>query len=118
MSMTSGLPAALDSARALEPTPRAGPEYSHSESMWLVNGSWLAMTSRRSKTSSRGVGTSMETRTGRMYHMVHFSSVKGKDTRQRLLDGAIAYVTENGLGDLSLRSLATALGTSHRMLIH
>ena len=44
--------------------------------------------------------------------------MKGKDTRQRLLDGAIAYVTENGIGDLSLRSLATALGTSHRMLIH
>lgn len=38
--------------------------------------------------------------------------------RQRLLDGAINYTAEHGLGDVSLRTLATALGTSHRMLIH
>jgi AcrR family transcriptional regulator len=44
--------------------------------------------------------------------------VKDKGAKRRLLDGAIAYVTENGIGDLSLRTLATALGTSHRMLIH
>lgn len=37
--------------------------------------------------------------------------------RQQLLDGAIEYVAVHGLGDVSLRSLATALGTSHRMLI-
>jgi AcrR family transcriptional regulator len=37
--------------------------------------------------------------------------------RQRLLDGAIEYVADHGLGDMSLRSLAAALGTSHRMLI-
>jgi AcrR family transcriptional regulator len=37
--------------------------------------------------------------------------------RQQLLDNAIAYVAEHGIGELSLRSLATALGTSHRMLI-
>lgn len=37
---------------------------------------------------------------------------------QRLLDRAIDYVAENGLSDLSLRTLASALGTSHRMLIH
>jgi AcrR family transcriptional regulator len=35
-----------------------------------------------------------------------------------LLDGAIDYVAEHGLADVSLRTLATALGTSHRMLIH
>jgi AcrR family transcriptional regulator len=35
-----------------------------------------------------------------------------------LLDGAIDYVAHNGLSDVSLRTLATALGTSHRMLIH
>jgi AcrR family transcriptional regulator len=35
-----------------------------------------------------------------------------------LLDGAIEYVAQHGLGDLSLRSMASALGTSHRMLIH
>src|SRR5690349_15913977 len=38
--------------------------------------------------------------------------------RERLLEGAVAYVAEHGIGDLSLRSLAAALGTSHRMLIH
>ena len=37
--------------------------------------------------------------------------------RQQLLDAAIDYVSANGLGDASLRSLAAALGTSHRMLI-
>lgn len=42
----------------------------------------------------------------------------GLDPRQRLLDAAIAFVAEHGISDLSLRSLAEALGTSHRMLIH
>jgi AcrR family transcriptional regulator len=37
--------------------------------------------------------------------------------RQRLLYAAIAYVAEHGIGDLSLRTLASKLGTSHRMLI-
>jgi AcrR family transcriptional regulator len=41
-----------------------------------------------------------------------------KDAKQELLDSAIEYVAHNGIGDLSLRSLAAALGTSHRMLIH
>jgi len=40
-----------------------------------------------------------------------------KTPRQRLLDAAIEYVAAHGLGDASLRSLAAALGTSHRMLI-
>jgi len=64
-------PAALTVTLALEPIPRSGPEYSQSWSMWLVNGSWLLITSRKSKTCSRGYGTSMVTRTGFMYHMVH-----------------------------------------------
>ena len=38
--------------------------------------------------------------------------------RERLLEGAIAAVAERGISDLSLRSLAEELGTSHRMLIH
>lgn len=42
----------------------------------------------------------------------------GDDPRQRLLDAAIDHVAEHGIGDLSLRGLAAALGTSHRMLIH
>jgi len=41
-----------------------------------------------------------------------------KDARQQLLTRAIEYVAQSGLSDLSLRSLAAALGTSHRMLIH
>lgn len=50
--------------------------------------------------------------------MVHCSSVNDKPPRQRLLDGAIDYVAHHGLADVSLRTLAAALGTSHRMLIH
>ena len=41
-----------------------------------------------------------------------------EDSRQRLLDGAVAHVAAHGWGDLSLRGLATALGTSHRMLLY
>ena len=37
--------------------------------------------------------------------------------REQLLQAAIDYVAAHGLGDLSLRALATELGTSHRMLI-
>jgi AcrR family transcriptional regulator len=53
-----------------------------------------------------------------MYQMVHCRPVNDKAPRQRLLDGAIEYVGQNGLSDVSLRTLAAALGTSHRMLIH
>ena len=68
-----------------------------------------------------------------MYQMVHYARVadKGPDRtgavgdgaadkrpRDRLLDMAIEYVADNGITDLSLRELAAALGTSHRMLIH
>jgi AcrR family transcriptional regulator len=38
--------------------------------------------------------------------------------RDRLLQDTIAYVSQEGVADLSLRTLATALGTSHRMLIY
>jgi AcrR family transcriptional regulator len=38
--------------------------------------------------------------------------------RQRLLEAVLDYVADNGFADLSLRQLAEALGTSHRMLIH
>ena len=41
-----------------------------------------------------------------------------KSPREKLLEGAIDYVAHNGITDLSLRQLAVALGTSHRMLIH
>ncbi|GAT07574.1 TetR/AcrR family transcriptional regulator [Mycolicibacterium novocastrense] len=38
--------------------------------------------------------------------------------RQELLDGVVADVARNGIGDRSLRDLAAAVGTSHRMLLH
>ena len=38
--------------------------------------------------------------------------------RDRLLAAAIEYVTVHGVSDLSLRELAAAIGTSHRMLIY
>ena len=41
-----------------------------------------------------------------------------KDRKSEIVADAIAYMEQHGIGDLSLRSLATALGTSHRMLIH
>ncbi len=40
------------------------------------------------------------------------------DPKQRLLDAAMDHVAAHGVSDLSLRQLAAALGTSHRMLIY
>src|SRR5512146_260592 len=59
-----------------------------------------------------------------MYHMVHTSAsipamAPGQDrtgSRDRLLAAAMDHVAQHGVGDLSLRGLAAALGTSHRML--
>jgi AcrR family transcriptional regulator len=38
--------------------------------------------------------------------------------RERLLAAAVDYVASHGIGDLRLRDLAAAIGTSHRMLIY
>lgn len=38
--------------------------------------------------------------------------------RRELLDGLVAEVSRNGIGDRPLRDLAAAVGTSHRMLLH
>jgi AcrR family transcriptional regulator len=38
--------------------------------------------------------------------------------RDRLLAAAVDHVLAHGLSDLSLRELATAIGTSHRMLLY
>jgi len=38
--------------------------------------------------------------------------------RAELLNGVVDHIAANGLGDASLRSIAAAVGTSHRMLIH
>jgi AcrR family transcriptional regulator len=40
------------------------------------------------------------------------------DPRERLLAAAVELLGREGIGDRSLRSLADALGTSHRMLIY
>lgn len=41
-----------------------------------------------------------------------------RPARERLLAAAVDYVAEHGLADLSLRGLAAAINTSHRMLIY
>ena len=38
--------------------------------------------------------------------------------RDRLLEAAVEHALSNGIVDLSLREIATAIGTSHRMLIY
>jgi AcrR family transcriptional regulator len=54
-----------------------------------------------------------------VYQTVHFAVVaRGTDSRRKLLDAAIAHIAGRGISDLSLRELAGAIGTSHRMLIH
>ena len=40
------------------------------------------------------------------------------NSRERLLEASIGYVREHGVAELSLRRLAAAIGTSHRMLIY
>ncbi len=41
-----------------------------------------------------------------------------EDRRDELLQGTVAWVLQHGLGGLSLRPLAAALGTSDRMLVY
>jgi AcrR family transcriptional regulator len=63
----------------------------------------------------------METVTGGVivYQMVQSPEVaRGADSRRKLLDAAIEHIANRGISDLSLRELAAAIGTSHRMLIH
>lgn len=40
------------------------------------------------------------------------------DPRTGLLEATMDYVAKHGVGDLTLRQLASALGTSHRMLVY
>ncbi|MFH8442016.1 TetR/AcrR family transcriptional regulator [Streptomyces sp. NPDC018026] len=40
------------------------------------------------------------------------------DRRARLVEAAVDHVAEHGITDLSLRRLGSAIGVSHRMLIH
>jgi AcrR family transcriptional regulator len=39
-------------------------------------------------------------------------------SRETLLTDAVEHFAKNGIGDASLRSIASAIGTSHRMLIY
>jgi AcrR family transcriptional regulator len=43
---------------------------------------------------------------------------KDPELRQRLLERAVQYVLRHGIGGLSLRPLASEIGTTARMLIH
>jgi AcrR family transcriptional regulator len=52
-----------------------------------------------------------------MYRMVH-SAMRTSQARERLLAAAVAYALDAGIADLSLRQLAAAIGTSHRMLLY
>ena len=45
-------------------------------------------------------------------------SREGEDPRARLLAAVIAYGESHGLSNVSLRELARAIGTSHRMLLY
>src|SRR3712207_3948033 len=40
------------------------------------------------------------------------------EARERLLSAVVEHLAAHGLGDASLRRLAEAVGTSHRMLIY
>jgi AcrR family transcriptional regulator len=40
------------------------------------------------------------------------------ETKQRMLDATLRHLREKGMGDFTLRQLAEALGTSHRLLIY
>jgi AcrR family transcriptional regulator len=52
-----------------------------------------------------------------MYHMVQLG-VPSSQARDRLLAAAMHHALTAGIGDISLRELASAIGTSHRMLIY
>ena len=46
------------------------------------------------------------------------AAASSPDAREALLERAVSHVSKHGLADASLRSIASALGTSHRMLIY
>jgi len=52
-----------------------------------------------------------------MYQMVQ-SGMASSQARDRLLAAAVDQARRGGIGDLSLRELAAAIGTSHRMLLY
>jgi AcrR family transcriptional regulator len=54
-----------------------------------------------------------------MFHLVQYLMVGVRDAptpKERLVQALVVHTAEHGLGDTSLRGLAAAVGTSHRML--
>ena len=52
-----------------------------------------------------------------MYRMVH-CGMRTSQAREHLLAAAVRHALDAGIADLSLRQIAAAIGTSHRMLIY
>jgi AcrR family transcriptional regulator len=46
------------------------------------------------------------------------TATRGEEARRRLLDAVIEHLSQQGLADQSLRQIADAVGTSHRMLLY
>ena len=44
--------------------------------------------------------------------------MQGKTSKQKLVDQVVDHFVVDGLGDMSLRKIAAAIGTSHRMLLY
>jgi AcrR family transcriptional regulator len=53
-----------------------------------------------------------------MYQTVHRDRKVTMTAKDRLLTAAATHIASSGVGDLTLRGLAAAIGTSHRMLIY
>ena len=49
---------------------------------------------------------------------IDMEEARDEGRRGQLLDAAVEYAAHHGISDLSLRQLAAALGTSHRMLVY
>jgi AcrR family transcriptional regulator len=52
------------------------------------------------------------------YIVMEENETQATTRRGTLLDAAVEYAATHGISDLSLRQLAAALGTSHRMLVY
>ena len=44
--------------------------------------------------------------------------MSGKSSKEKLVDQVVDHFVADGLGDMSLRKIAAAIGTSHRMLLY
>lgn len=53
-----------------------------------------------------------------MNQMVQTPDVEGKSAKHKMVRAMMAEIMANGLGDRSLRDLASAIGSSHRMVLY